>query len=102
MRAAARFADRPFTESIDAIGQPPMLFIAIAVTVIVKATEVTARLDQRRDTPGQPITFRMTLAQLSRKQIGQFNLANFAFNFRVGHRRIQIVLEARFSQQLDK
>src|SRR6476660_6519054 len=44
----------------------------------------------------------MTLAKLGGKQIGQFDLANLAFDLSIGHRRVDVMLKTRLGQQLHK
>jgi hypothetical protein len=44
----------------------------------------------------------MTLAQLRRQQIRQFNLADFTLDLGVGHFRVEVMLKTRLRQQLHK
>ena len=44
----------------------------------------------------------MTFAEFGREQVGEFDLADFAFDFIVSHLRFEIMFEAVLAQELNK
>jgi hypothetical protein len=68
----------------------------------VHAAEVGGGLNDGRDAAGEPVTFRVALAQLGRQEVRQLDLADLALDLLVGHLRVEVVLEARLREEGDE
>ena len=99
LHVAMSFTVWPVGQAVKPVGQAAMLF---GIADVVKAFELRPGLDQRRNSAGQTIAFRIPLSQLGRQHVCQLDLADLGLDLGIGHLGVEIMLKTLFAEQGDE